>query len=155
MPTTTSPTAAATTMDQPSSVRAADDHGRRVVVALGVRTVGQPAVDDVAGPVPDVDRMVPDALVEPGDDRELDGDLQVDVPGGVALEDHLDELALQVVEVRVHVVQGRGADAVEVEVRLGGLLEQHLGLVAHLLDDARVGADRVRDRRSDVRPCRC
>ena len=54
----------------------------------------------------------------------------------MALEDHLDELAVQIVEVRVHVVECSGTDPVEVEIGLGRLLEEHLGLIAHLLDDA-------------------
>ena len=80
--------------------------------------------------------MIADPLVEAGHHRELDRHLQVDVAGGVALEDDLDELTVEVVEVRVHVAQRCRAGAVEVEVRLGRLLEQRLGLVAHLLDHA-------------------
>ena len=83
-----------------------------IVVALGVRLLGNPPVDDVASPVADVHRVVTDAFVEAGDHRELHGDLEVDVAGSVALEDHLDELAVQIVEVRVHVVQGCGAEAI-------------------------------------------
>ena len=106
---TISPTAAATIMSQPSSDLADQRHRRRIVVALGVRAIRQPTVDDVPSSVTDVDGMVADALVEPGHHRELHGDLEVDVPGSVALEDHLDELALQVVQVGVHVVQRSGA----------------------------------------------
>ena len=47
-----------------------------------------------------------------------------------------DELALEAVEVGVHVAERGGAVGVARHVRLGGLAEQLLGLVAHLLDDA-------------------
>ena len=47
-----------------------------------------------------------------------------------------DELALQVVEVAVHVPERGGPVGVVGEVGLGRLAEQLLGLVAHLLDDA-------------------
>ena len=51
--------------------------------------------------------MIPDALVEPGNHRQLHGDLQIDPSGRMALEDRLNELLLQVVEIRVHVVDRR------------------------------------------------
>ena len=41
---------------------------------------------------------------------------------------------MQIVEIRVHVVERGGTHTVEVEIGLGGLLEEHLGLIAHLLD---------------------
>ena len=95
-----------------------------------VRLLGDPTVDDVAGAFADVDGVVTDAFVEAGDDGQLHRDLEVDVAGGVALEDDLDELTVQIVEVRVHVVQRRGPWTVDVEVRLGGLLEEQRGLLA-------------------------
>ena len=86
--------------------------------------LGDPAGDEEADPLADVDGVVADALVEAGDDRQLHGDLQLDLLGGVAGEDRLDELALQVVEVAVHVGEGGGARRIVGEVGLGGLLEQ-------------------------------
>ena len=87
-------------------------HRRRVVVALRIGLIGEPPVDDVPGAIADVDGVIADALVEPGDDGELHRDLQIDVARGMTLEDHLDELAVEVVEVRVHVVQRRSTRGV-------------------------------------------
>ena len=80
--------------------------------------------------------MIAEPLVEAGDDGQLDGDLQVDGAGGVALEDLCDELAVHVVEAGVHVGEGRRSHAVDGEVRLGRLLVLLLRLIAHLLDHA-------------------
>src|SRR5262245_40052779 len=74
--------------------------GRGLV--LGKHTGG-----DEPDAVGDVDRVVAEALVEAGDDRELDGHLEIDRAAGVALEDLRDELAVDVVEQTVHVGERR------------------------------------------------
>ena len=79
----------------------------RIVVALGVGPRRHPAADDVLRAVTHVHGVIADPLVEPGHHRELDRHLQVDVAGGVTLEDDLDELPMEVVEVRVHVARAR------------------------------------------------
>ena len=58
----------------------------------------QPARDHVPHPLADVHAVIADPLVEPGDQRELHRDEQLDPLGGVALEDLRDELDLQAVE---------------------------------------------------------
>ena len=80
--------------------------------------------------------MVTDALVEAGDDGQLHGHLQVDPPDGVALEDRLDELLLQAVEVRVHVVDRRRLGSVVVDEGSIAAVYSWLGLLAHRRDDA-------------------
>ena len=47
-------------------------------VSVGTLVLGHPPGDDEAHPLADVDRVVADPLVEPGDDRQLHGHLQVD-----------------------------------------------------------------------------
>ena len=80
--------------------------------------------------------MVTDAFVESGNDGQLHGDLQIDVASRMALEDDLDELSVQVVEIRIHVVQGSSARTVGVEVGLGSLLEEQRCLLSTLVNDA-------------------
>src|SRR5690606_6331450 len=89
---------------------------RRLPVGGAGRAVapGDPAGDHVPDALTDVDGVVADALVGTGDHGELHGDLQVDVPVGVALEDRLGELLLEHVEVVVHVGEGGGAHGVVV-----------------------------------------
>src|SRR6478735_7614207 len=104
--------------------------------ALGALVLRQPTGDDELHPLADGDGVVADALVEAGDHGQLHGHLQVDPPGGVALEDGLDELLLQAVEVRVHVVDRRGLGQVAGGEGVDRCGVQLAGLLAHRGDDA-------------------
>ena len=80
--------------------------GEPATVTIGTRLFGDPAGGLVTHFLAHVDGMVTDPFVEARHDRQLDGDLEVDPSGGVALEDGLNELTLKTVEERVHVVDG-------------------------------------------------
>ena len=101
----------------------------------GVRVVArQPARDHVAHSLADVHAVIADPLVEPSDQRELHGHLQLDLLGGVALEDLSDEVDLQPVEDVVHVVERGGERHVGVDVRVDREAEELRRLLAHLSD---------------------
>ena len=76
-------------------------------------------------------------------------------PGGVALEDDLDELALQPVEQGVHVVDGGRLGGVVLDVGLDGGHVERLRLLGHLGDQAPQAGIETRARTAGGPPCRC
>lgn len=96
--------------------------------------LGLPTSENKTSALTNIYRVVADSLVEARDDRHLYRDLKVDCLAGMAFEDLLNELAVQAIKVRIHIIDCGGFGGVIILKCIHCRDVQLLSLLAHLAD---------------------